>query len=179
MAVSTGKTKCGIDKTLLIDLDTGAQEVLYVNGTGILDVTLSLDTNAYADGDVLAATQEIPDALRFNGGTGIVQSLIALDKDDQGLAFDVVFLKSNVSIGAENAAVSITDTDAEQILGIVNVEAANFDDLVASQIATKVNVGIPVKSDGGTKSLYIAAISRGAGTYSAAGIVLKIGILRD
>jgi hypothetical protein len=36
-----------------------------------------------------------------------------------------------------------------------------------------------VEAGSGSTSLYVAAISRGTGTYTASGITLKIGILQD
>jgi hypothetical protein len=144
----------------------------------IKEVTLSLDTNVYADGDVLADTQEVASALRTTAGSGVIQSVVVLDKDDQGEALDLVFLKSNVSIGTENSAVSVTDANADEILGVVEVAATDWVDLVNSQIATMANLSIVLDGPTGT-SIWVAAISRGAGTYTASGITLKIGILQD
>lgn len=145
----------------------------------ILEVTLSLDTSAYADGDVLAATQEIASALRENGATGTITSLVVCDKDDQGVALDVVFLQTNVAIGTENAAVSATDAAADEVLGIVEVAAGDYVDLVNAQVAPKHGLNIPVKAASDSTSLFVAAISRGTGTYTASGITLKVGITRN
>jgi hypothetical protein len=145
----------------------------------VVDLTLSLDTGgAYADGDVLAATQELASAVRASAGTGMIQSIGLIDDDDQGQALDIVVLDSNVSIGSENSAVSIADGDADKILGIVEVTGSDYVDLVNSQWAQVRNVGMVVQPATGT-SLYIAAISRGTGTYTASGITLRIGILQD
>jgi hypothetical protein len=151
-----------------------------VGGSAVVkEVTLSLDTNAYADGDVLAATQEVSGSVRVNGGTGVIQSLVVLDKDAQGQALDVVFLKANKSLGTENAAVSIADADADSILGIVEVLASDLVNLNNSLLATRTNLSVVVEAGSGSTSLYVAAISRGTGTYTASGITLKIGILQD
>lgn len=143
----------------------------------ILEVTLSLDTLIYASGDVLADTQEIQNAFAIDGGAGIITSVVLLDKDDQAQDLDLVFLKTNVSLGTENAAFSITDANADEIYGIVSVVAADYVDLVNSQLATKVlEDGLGVQADSGSKSLFVGAISRGTGTYTASGITLKITI---
>ena len=144
----------------------------------VKEVTLSLDTNAYASGDVLAEVQEVTGALRSAALTGVIQSLAVLDKDDQGEALDVVFFKASASLGTENAAVSISDADADKILGVVEVAAGDFVDLVNSQLAVKANLSIVAAVASGT-SIYVGAISRGTGTYTASGITLKIGILQD
>lgn len=143
------------------------------------EITLSLDTNIYASGDVLADTQEIHHVVTQKGGTGIIHSVILLDKDDQAQDLDLVFLRSNVSIGTENAAVSITDTNADEIIGVIEIAAGDYIDLANSQIVTKTNVGIGFQANVDTQSIYVAAISRGTGTYTASGITIKVVILQD
>ena len=148
----------------------------------IIELTLSLSTSQYASADVLAATQELPDALLAPGGCAILQSLVVLDKDDQGAAMDIVFFRSEAAMGAaENAALAISDANAAEILTVVEIAAADYIDLINSQIACKGpsadGMGVILTATSG-QSLYVAAISRGTGTYTAAGLVLKIGLLR-
>lgn len=163
-----------------INIEAGEAHIGEVGGnTVVKEVTLSLDTSAYADGDVLAATQEITDAVRVAAGTAVWHSLIVLDKDDQGEALDIVLLRTNVSIGTENAAVSVSDADADEILGIVEIASGDWVDLINSQHITKGNLGIDVDAAAAATSLFVAAISRGTGTYTASGITLKLGFLRD
>ena len=151
----------------------------FKTATDLLSLTLSLNTGQYASGDVLAATQELASAVRVPGGTGVIQSIRLLDKDDNGGALDLVFLQPNVSLGTENAAVSISDANADQIIGIVSITAADYVDLVNSQLVTKTNVGLAVEAASGATSLYVGAISRDTKTYTASGITLLIGILQD
>ncbi len=144
----------------------------------VVDLTLSLDTGgAYADGDVLAAAQELTNAVRQSGGTGILQSVLVVDQDDQGQALDIVISDATITLGTENSAVSISDADAAKILGVVEVTAADYVDLVNSQVANIRNIGMVIMPD--TTSLYISAVSRGTGTYTASGIVLRFGIIQD
>ena len=149
-----------------------------VTASTVIDLTLSLDTSVYADGDVLAAAQELTNAVRASGGTGILQSIVIVDKDDQGQALDIVISDATIALGTENAPVSISDADAAKILGIVEVAASDYVDLVNSKLATLSNLGIEIQPNTGA-SLYISAISRGTGTYTASGIVLRIGIIQD
>jgi hypothetical protein len=149
-----------------------------VTASTVIDLTLSLDTGgAYADGDVLAAAQELASAVRATGGTGVIQSIVVIDQDDQGYGLDIVISDATITLGTENAAVSISDADAAKILGIVSVVPGDYVDLVGSQLATMDNLGIVIKPD--TTSLYISAISRGTGTHTASGIVLRFGIVQD
>jgi len=143
----------------------------------VLELTLSLDAgNVYADGDVLAATQELENVDIGMAVCGLIQSILVLDVDDQAQAFDLVFLDSNVALGTENAAVSISDANAAKIVGVVEIATGDYVDLAGSQIAHKENLGIQFKCASGETSLWVGAISRGTGTYTASGIKLKIGI---
>ena len=148
--------------------------------TGYSEVTLTLDTNIYASGDVLSDTVPVHNALDEEEGTGIIHSIILLDKDDQGGALDLVFFRTNVSLGTKNAAVSISDTNADEIIEVVEIAASDYVDLVNSQIAIKSNLGVGFQGapSQGNK-IYVAAISRDSKTYSANGITLKISILQD
>jgi hypothetical protein len=158
-------------------LAAGTNVIGKVRGTSdLIDVTLSLDTSAYASGDVLAATQEVANAVAANGGKAVLHSVTVLDKDDQGQALDLVFLRTNVSLGTENAAVSITDADAEEILGVVQVTAGDYLDFGANRVATMPSVGLVLEAGAASTSLYLAAVSKGTGTYSASGIVVKLGL---
>jgi hypothetical protein len=155
----------------------GENHVGQVSGhAAILTATLSLDTGAYADGDVLADTQAVAGAARVNAGVVEIESIAVLDEDDQGQALDLVFLDANVSLGTENAAVSVTDANARNILGIVQIASGDWYDLGGCRLATKRDLHLLTKAASGATSLYVAAISRGTGTYTASGIQLRIGV---
>lgn len=144
------------------------------------DVTLSLDTAAYASGDVLADTQQVDAALRVADGTGVLQSLMVIDEDDQKVTFTVYFLSANVSMGTENAAPSISDANAANILGFVEVSGAEYKDLGGVAVANIKNIGIPLKAVSGTDDIYVAVVNgTGAPTYTASGVKLRLGILQD
>jgi hypothetical protein len=150
-----------------------------VAGPGIvLDVTLSLDiSGAYADNDVLAATQEIKHAFLRQGGRAILDTVILLDENDQAQDVDLVFLSANNAIGTENAVVSITDAHARDIIGVVNVVAADYTDLVDCQVACKRDINLHMQAGSSSTSLFIGAILRsGTPTYTAAGIKLKLAL---
>lgn len=153
---------------------------IVVGNSGVVAVTLSLDTSAYGAGELLADTQEVANAMRVAAGTGGIHSIVLNDKDDQGAELYLVFLSGNVSLGTENQAPSITDANADSILGIVPVYTSDWVDLGGCRIATLTNVGLVVKAVTGSTSIYIAAVN-GAGTptYTAAGITMRLGLWRD
>ena len=149
----------------------------------IVEVALSLDTGAYADGDLLADTQEIADAC-FEHSTCTLQSIRLLDISDQGEALDILILRSDTDMGTENSAFAPSDAAAGEILTAVPIAAGDYVDLTNSQMVVKTlgHSGMGVKLapiDNTKKSLYVAAVSRGTGTYAAAGIELLLGFMRD
>jgi hypothetical protein len=147
-------------------------------GSGdVLDVTLSLDTSAYADGDVMADTQSVASAFRVATGQLTLNSVVVLDEDDQGVGFDIIFLDTNNSLGTENSAPNISDANARTIIGRVNVSASDFIDLGGSRLASISGIGLKMKAASGSTTLYVGTIVRsGTPTYTASGVKLKLGV---
>lgn len=167
--------RVGIDQTT-----PGTTDRVTTGRTTFVDMTLSLDTSAYAAGDVLADTQVASNALRVNDLGGVLQSILVVDKDDQGAAFDIYLLDANVSLGTENAAPSISDGDAASILARVQVNSGDYADLGGVRVADLSNLARVVKPASGTRDLYIAAVNgSGTPTFTASGLVLRLGILQD
>lgn len=147
-----------------------------LNSADVFDVTLVLDTNIYASGDVLAIPQEITGVFDLAGQKRALHSVILLDGDDQAQAVDLVFFNASASLGTINAAVSISDADAAKIIGYVSLEAGDAKDLINSTLFAKSSVGQVL--EGASTSLWIGAICRGGTpTYTASGMKVKLGFL--
>lgn len=142
-----------------------------------MEVIFSLDTSIYASGDVLAATQVISGVSRMKDLTCVLSGLTLIDEDAQGAELDVVILSADASLGTENAAVSITDANARQILGIINV--SEWKDLGAAKVATVLNVNLPIKPADGTQNVYAALITRGTPTHTASGLRGRFHFFQD
>ena len=143
-----------------------------------VDVTLTSHTSALDANDVAADTQVITDALPFYGQPAILQSLTLLDGDDQtAAAVDIYILSSNVSLGTEGAAISITDANAASILGVVHIASTDWYDLIASKLANINNIGMIVKPAANSRDLYVAVVAAGTPTYTASGQKLRLGFI--
>lgn len=152
-----------------------------IDGLGdVLDFTPVLDTSIYADGDVMWITQILQGALRLNdvnpAGLGRrcwLTGVTVLDEDDEGSAFDILFLDSNVSIGTLNNAVSITDANARKIIGRLPISSGDYYDLGGCRFAD-VAPPLPMLLKGAAPSgqpnrdLWVAGVCRGTPTYTAA-----------
>lgn len=149
----------------------------------IFEVTLTLDdSGAYADGDLLAESQSIGDVLEdCTAPSVILQSLVLLDKSDQGEDLDILILSAEEDLGTENSAIAISDAEAGSILTLIPIVSSDYVGLVNSQIVVKnaqdEGMGVLCKPASGI-NLWIAAISRGTGSYATDGIEIKLGFLR-
>ncbi len=120
--------------------------------TVIVDFVPTLDTSSYAVGDVLFDRALLDVGNYANPGQNALQrirgrilSVGVLDKDDLGVAMDLYFLKADVSLGTVNAAPSITDTNAENIVGFVTATASK--DLGGCRLGRRIAIsGFPSRA---------------------------------
>jgi len=136
-------------------------------------ITPVCDTSAYTAGDVLFPTTAITIASGAQACRGTIRFAGVLDKDDQtAQTITLWFLRSNVALGTANSAISITDTNAEEIVGKCTVTTS--DDLILSKFGQADGLAIPFNLSSGT--LYVAATTAGTPTQIASGIVVRIGL---
>lgn len=144
-------------------------------GGNIVSITPVCDAAAYTANDVLFDSTEVAGAVRVSGGRSELVSILLLDEDDNTAAtITLYFLRSNVSIGTINNAISVTDANAREIIGAVKLATSEYSDMVNSQIACKVNVGLMIEPTTGT-SIWVAASTAGTPTQTASGIKLQLG----
>ncbi len=144
----------------------------------IFNHTPSLLTAALDQDDVLADTEVLVGCFRGNELPGVLESIILLDQDDNGEDLIIYFLDANVVMGTEGAAVSITDANAVNIMGSVTIAAADYTDLIGSQIATIAGINLPLKPVTATSGMYMAIVGgvSNTSTYTASGIKIRLGI---
>lgn len=158
---------------------SGGTPVAVSAGGTEIEVVLSLDTAAYASGDLLADTQEIALAVAANGGRALLQSIQLLDESNQSAAFTLHFLTANTSFGTENSAPTITATNMRDSIGIVDVGTGDWRTIGATcRVASLKNIGLGLKAGAGTRSIYFAVVNgTGTPTYTAAALRLKFTLL--
>lgn len=138
-----------------------------------ISVTLSLDTSAYANNDLLADAQEVAGVALASGGKAKLVSLVVVDEDDQGQAFTVFLTQISDTWGTENSAPTVSDTVARSIQAMIPV--ATYVDVGGAKIASVYNINAVVETTGGT-SLYAAVVNgTGTPTYTASGVKLIFG----
>lgn len=148
----------------------------------IKEITPVLDTAIYAANDVLFAPIELTNVGRVAGANIILNGALALDEDNEAaFAFDLVFLRSNVSLGPLNGAVAIADADAREILGVVKVAATDVVDLANSKVYFRHDLNVQMQLAAASKSLWVGGILRsGTPTFaSASDLKLKLSFTQD
>lgn len=142
-----------------------------------ITLTPSLNTDAHATGDVIAALEEVPDFAFEKGGSVKIKSVVLTDASDTGVALDLVFYTATGVIGAESAAYTTTDAVAATLAGTVNVLAASFDDAVNNKTATQAE-DIVIGCAAGTTSIWMGVVARGTITPGASDFTIKLGLER-
>ena len=149
-----------------------------VPATRVFASDLTLDTSAYANGDVLGDLLEITSAVVSSAGTGSLLSVSVVDYDDQGQPFDILLFNQSIAVGVKNAAWAVSDAIMANFLGIIRVTSADYIDLGGNRVATVPAGAVGLQPNSGT-SIFVATISRGTGTYTANGLRLIFTIQRD
>lgn len=134
--------------------------------TKIVRFTPTVDTSAYAANDVLFDTTAVTISNDSSAAArGAVLSASILDRDDEASqTITLFFLRSNVSLGTINSAISITDDNAAEIIGTCAVTTST--DLINSRYGETSGLVIPFELTGPT--LYVAAITGGTPTFTSA-----------
>ena len=146
----------------------------------VVRVTPTTSTTAYADGDVLFLTTEIPNAVLESGGCSSLTGITIIDKDDNAINMDLIFMQVSTNfIGAISpgssggSVISDANISAAKILGAVEFDIANGDNTVdigearithaAGAAGNAASTALPVflQAAEGSTSVYFTAITRG------------------
>jgi hypothetical protein len=143
-----------------------------------VDVTLSLHTNAGVALDLLADAQIVAACTRANDVESLLQSMVVIDEDDNGAVLKVFFLSASTTLGTEGDALAPADSVVRELLGVVDVAAADYMDFGNSKVASKNNLGIVIKPVTGSDDCYVAVqLVSGTPTFTASGIRLRLGFI--
>jgi hypothetical protein len=146
----------------------------------MIDVQLTVEAAAYATGDVIGGKITIPNAVRGDGGSGLLKSVLLCSKADLTVNMDLVLFSADPAntTFTENAAVAIATTDVAKVLGVIQL-ATRFD-LGTPVVTGAFNVDMIVQAAATSRSLFACLIARGAYTPAAtADVILRFGIQQD
>ena len=145
--------------------------------------SVTVDTSAYAAGDCIGGKLTLTDAMRVNGGTGILQSLFLMDRSGtQKPALEILIFNSDPSSSTltDQAAVSIHANDASKIIRRIPIAATDWG-LVASNYMADLSPGSRMlQAAAGSKNLYAAIVATGAPDFVAStDLSIRFGLMRD
>ena len=150
----------------------------------VITVNPAVTTAECVAGDVIFQGDEISEAVAVKGGSAILQSITLLDDDDHGQSIDLVFSSGSGDLDGTAAGGTAIDVDDDtssvpgSVLGIVTV--SNYFDGINWKIGTTKNIGLVLKAASDSRSIYVSAVNRGGTkTWTASGLHLKIGLVRD
>ena len=165
------------------------QEKLNKMDVDIIDISATLTPDGIS-GDLMFDTKEIENAVAVKGGSGILQSVVAIvtnhatDASGAGSsitgAWKLVITSDETSIGTVGDVIG-DDTSARTVLdGICAiVDITSVTDHGYFGVYTKQNIGAIVKAASTTKSLYVYGITNSTNDYNESTITLRLGFLKD
>jgi hypothetical protein len=145
----------------------------------LIQITPTLDTSAYASGDLIADVTTITGAALGSGGLCELVSVTVVDQDDQAAsAYTLYITNLATSWGSLNAAPAPSDATGLGIQAIIPIDTADWKDLVAFKVAQPriaQNIGVICKTSG-SANLYLTIVN-GAGTptFTASGWKITLG----
>jgi len=146
----------------------------------VVTITPTVAAEAHSAGDLLFDSTEIANAVRANGGTAIVQSITIVDIGDQKPSIHLLFANAATDFGAPGGAPDPDDNEAATVIGVVEVDTADYVDLGGASVVTVSNIGLLVKAGAATTSIYLAGIAVGTPTpASTSDLKIAIGLLRS
>jgi len=135
-----------------------------------------LNADAYDAGDTLFDMTEIPNATGPGGAPCVLDSITIIENADQTAAVMTLFFYDTTgTFGTADAAPSISDAANLNALGSYAMPSANFLDVGGAKTAYAGNLGIPVRSLPGSRSIYFGAITAGTPTLATGSLVFRFG----
>ena len=135
---------------------------------------LTTGATPYSLGDVLGAGWTFTSAVAASGGRGRLTGVVLLDKGDVTVAVDLWLASASITFGTDNAAPSISDTDAEKIVGTISL---SMQDLGNNRIGSLSGISVPYVCD--ATSLFVYAVTRTAHNQFAAASDLRLHLFAE
>jgi len=146
----------------------------------IIRVVPTLDTNAYAQQDVLFTGVEIPNAVMGNGGCSNLINMFVVDRSDQSdVDIQFFFTEKNTAFGTQNATADISAANMKaigvcgfaELDGNLDTSGTSIDNVKIHRIVgTNINddnAAVPLtllQAESDSTSVYVHAIIKNSST---------------
>ena len=150
----------------------------------VIDVTPTLNTNAFADGDALFNYQELPNAVTRKGGCSELVNITVTSKKADWTAMEIILMSNAQSLESANDPMSITAAEgaAAGFLGWVDMPSAGAldmgDAVFANPVPAVAKPKLPFLLQAGSSStsVYFSAIIGGTVTFAASDLTFRFHI---
>jgi hypothetical protein len=143
----------------------------------LIKVTPTITAGAYAANDAVGGK------LEFNGvpsENGLLHSITLIDKANEKAAMVLVLYDDDFTADADNAAYSVEAGDIDNIVGVVEIAAADYITVGSIAVATVRGLSLPIKNNKDEGKTFAQLMTTGTPTYtSTTDLIIKAGILRD
>lgn len=139
----------------------------------------TLDTAAYASGDILTTGAIAVDAARFLGFTGTLERLILKETTSgtrQKPALRIWLFGSSITPAAQNAAQAFTSAQCDVLVGYFDVAEADWIDTATGVCIAQVSPNLNYACQTTSKTLYLVPECKSADTF-ASGATIKGQVL--
>jgi hypothetical protein len=143
-------------------------------------ITPTLDTAAYATGDILFGLTVISGVASANGRPCVIRSMTVIDSASQSQALEVhIFNTNSITIGALNSVWNVSALDMSKRAGVVAAYIGSYITYSGYTIAENlVDMEIDCAPDTGSSDIYIAGRINGAATYVANSLRIVLTVER-
>lgn len=126
---------------------------------------------AYNGGDAIGVDTPLLSVLRSGVCTGVLQSIVVVDRDNQKAPIDFLFYGAAPTTSAvNNSAFAINAADVSKFLGKVSLAASDYTTIGTVAVASLVGVGLALQSNlltglaAGT--VWVVPVTSGTPTYA-------------
>ena len=140
-------------------------------------VVPGVGTGAHAANDVVGIPFQIPDLVRVTGGGGVIGTVTLIETTTNSIATELWLFDRQIASAADDAAHSISDADAAFCVGVISITSYTTSALNSVGVASGTNIAFNTMAN--SRSLWGLLVTRGAPTYAAGGIALKVSVVQE
>lgn len=126
----------------------------------------TISTSAYAANDAVTGLESIS-----VGEHGFIDRIVVKDADAESAALDILFFRDTITAAAANAAFTLSDDDADKLIGKVSFSSYyNPGGVSGVAISEQNNIGLAfdlATSSTNDYKLYYQVVTSGTPTYTA------------
>jgi hypothetical protein len=134
----------------------------------------------YSSADVIGGVNTVTDVVDFRSAGCKLISLSVLDAANQKSALDIYFFSDlpATTVGDDNAAYVLVDSDLAKLIGHIHVTAADYvSSSTTNAEVTYNNIQMVLQPAVKSRNIYVLVVSRGTPTYgSATDLLVRLGI---